>query len=397
MAGFDETLNLLDRRLLAVRQEDALPVYRWLRDESPVHWDEKGRAWCLSRHEDVIWASRNTQLFSSARGGSRPNLPSTPSMINQDEPRHGTLRKFVSKGFTPNQLAKQSGQIRGIATSLIDAVAPRGECDFVQELAALLPLTMIGRFLGVPDEDLSRLGHWSDVMTLASDALDEDSIGSVGQAFAEYSEYMKSICERKRREPSDDLISILVNAEVDGRKLTDDELIHETLLLLVGGSETSRNVTGCAMELLSLHPDQKQVLVDHPEGLRVAVEEFIRWVTPILNMKRTATRDLEHRGKKIREGDQVVLLYPAANFDERVFEAPECFDVRRERNPHLAFGVGNHFCLGASLARAQIRILYEELFRRLPDIHMQEGFVPDYPPSTFVRGFLHLPVEFTPA
>jgi cytochrome P450 family 142 subfamily A polypeptide 1 len=390
-----ENPHVLDRRLFARPQEDCLPICRWLRDEAPVYRDERGDAWCLSRYDDVVWASKSTDLFSSA-GGTRPNLPTNPSMINQDEPRHGVLRRFISKGFTPNQLAVQADAIRGIATRLIDGIAARGECDFVQEVAAPLPLAMIGRFLGTPEEDLPRLGHWSDVMTLGSDSLDESTIGETTQAFVEYSQYMNALCERKRREPGDDLISILVHAEIDGERLSGDQLVHETLLLLVGGSETSRNVMGGAMEMLSRHPEQKQVLVDRPDRLPVAVEEFIRWVTPILNMKRTARCDVERHDVEIREGDQVVLLYPAANFDERVFEAPERFDTARANNHHVAFGIGVHFCLGASLARLQIRILYEELLRRLPDIRMVPGSVPDYPPSAFVRGFLHLPVEFTP-
>ena len=391
----DASLNVLDRHLFARPTEETIPVYRWLRDESPVHWDPVAKLWCVSRHEDVVHVSRQTDVFSSAQG-SRPNQPTNPSMINQDEPRHGVLRRFISQGFTPRQLGKRGDQIRGIATELIDTIAKRGECDFVQDVAARLPLEMIGAFLGVPREDLGMLGHWSDVMTLGSDELDEALIPDVMQAFTDYAAYMPALCERKRREPGDDLISILVHAEVDGAKLSDEELIHETLLLLVGGSETSRNVIGGTMELLSRHPDQKQMLIGDASLLPGAVEEFIRWHTPILNMKRTVTRDVELHGQSLREGDQVVLLYPAANFDERVFEAPERFDVTRPKNPHLAFGIGVHFCLGASLARTQIRIMYEELLRRLPDMRVARGFTPTYPPSSFVRGFLNLPVEFTP-
>ncbi len=391
----DASLNVLDRDLFATPTEASFDIYRFLRDESPLHWDPKAELWCVSRHEDVVAVSKQTDTFSSAQG-SRPNIPTNPSMINQDEPHHGVLRRFVSKGFTPRQLSMRGDQIRAIATRLIDGVAKQGECDFVVDIAARLPLEMIGQFLGVPHEDLDRLGHWSDVMTLGSDAVDETTIGELTQAFLDYSEYTRALCERKRSEPGDDLISILVNAEVDGERLTDDELIHETLLLLVGGSETSRNVIGGTMELLSRYPDQRKLLIDDPSRLPGAVEELIRWHTPILNMRRTAKRDTEMHGQTIREGDQVVLLYPAANFDDRVFEEPERLDVTREKNPHLAFGIGVHFCLGASLARTQIRVLYEELFRRLPDMHVPEGHEPDYPPSSFVRGFLHLPVEFTP-
>jgi cytochrome P450 family 142 subfamily A polypeptide 1 len=387
--------SVLDRSLLARPREETLPVYRWLRDEAPAYWNEDSSSWCFSRHEDVTWASKNPGIFSSA-GGTRPGGPTNPSMINQDEPRHGTLRKFVSRGFTPNQLKLREAQIRGIATRLIDDVAARGECDFTQEIAAKLPLAMIGDFLGAPIEDHARLGHWSDVMTLASDSVDEGDIQEVAAAFVEYAGYIVELCAKRRSEPRDDLISILVHSELDGQKLSEEELVHETLLLLVGGSETSRNVIGGAMELLSQHPDQRERLVDDPSLWPRAVEEFIRWVTPILNMKRTVKQDVTRHGQTLREGDELVLLYPAANFDERAIEDPERFDVTRAKNPHLAFGIGSHFCLGANLARLQIRIVYEELFRRLPDIRMKPGFVPEYPPSAFVRGFLHLPVEFTP-
>lgn len=391
----DASLHVLDRALFARSTEESFDVYRFLRDESPLHWDDEAKVWCVSRHEDVTYVSKHPEIFSSAEG-SRPNTPTNPSMINQDEPRHGILRRFISQGFTPRQLNLRSDQIRGIATRLIDGVAKQGECDFVEAIAARLPLEMIGQFLGVPFEDLEQLGRWSDFMTLGSDALDPELVGDLIQAFSDYSEYTRALCEEKRRNPTDDLISMLVHAEVDGEKLSDEELVHETLLLLVGGSETSRNVIGGTMELLSRHPEQKQLLLDDPSRLPGAVEELIRWHTPILNMKRTVQAETELHGQTLHRGDQVVMIYPAANFDERVFEMPEQLDLLRPKNPHLAFGIGIHFCLGASLARTQIRIVYEELLRRLPDMQVKPGFEPGYPPSSFVRGFLNLPVEFTP-
>lgn len=386
---------MLDRGLFARPTEATFDVCRYLRDESPMHWDAQAGLWCVSRHEDVTHVSRHPEIFSSAEG-SRPNIPTNPSMINQDEPRHGILRRFISKGFTPRQLNLRTNQIRGIVTRLVDGVAKQGECDFVDSIAARLPLEMIGQFLGVPFEDLDALGRWSDLMTLGSDALDEAIMGDLIQAFGDYSEYMRALCERKRSDPDDDLISILVRAEVDGRGLTDEELIHETLLLLVGGSETSRNVIGGSIELLSRHPEQKRLLASDPSLLPGAVDELIRWHTPILNMRRTVRTQTELHGQTLKEGDQIVMIYPAANFDERVFEEPERLDLERAKNPHLAFGIGVHFCLGASLARTQIRIALEELLRRLPDIRVAPGFEPSYPPSSFVRGFLHLPVVFTP-
>jgi cytochrome P450 family 142 subfamily A polypeptide 1 len=380
--------DLMDRNFYA---GDPWPVYAWLREFEPVHWDEKNGFWWLSRHEDVAAVSKNPAIFSSAKG-SRPQIDDPdPSMINQDDPRHTWIRSFLYKGFTPQRLAEQEKAIRAFARRLIDAVAARGECEFVEDVAARLPMATIGGFLGIPEEDFDRLRHWSDVMTLGSDAED---LSEVHAAFVDYAGYVMKMIEERRAEPRDDLVSILVHAEVDGKGLSDQEIISESLLLLVGGSETSRNVTACGMEMLSRHPDQKAFLVEHPGGLKTAVEEFIRWSSPVINMKRTATQNSEIRGQKIREGDRVMMLYPSANRDEHVFVNAETFDVKRSPNPHIAFGIGAHFCMGANLARLQIRIIFEELLSRLPDIHVESGFEVSYAPSTFVSGFLELPVRF---
>lgn len=252
-------------------------------------------------------------------------------------------------------------------------------------------MAMIGGFLGIPEQDFDQLRHWSDVMTLGSDAEDTSEVTT---AFVDYAEYVKKMIEDRRDHPRDDLVSILVHAEVGGRRLEENEIISESLLLLVGGSETSRNVTASAMEMLSRHPDQKAYLIDNPGAIRTAVDEFIRWSSPVLNMKRTATRDVELRGKTIRKDERVMIMYPSANRDEYVFVDPEDFDVKRDPNPHIAFGIGAHFCVGSNLARLQIRIIFEELLARLPDIHVEPGFEVSYAPSVFVSGFLELPVRF---
>lgn len=380
--------DLLDRNFYA---DNPWPVYAWLREFDPVHWDEKNGFWWISLHEDVGYVSKHPEIFSSARG-TRPQVDDPdPSMINQDDPRHTWIRSFLYKGLTPQRLAEQAKAIRAIAWRLVDGVAARGECEFVEDVAARLPMATIGGFLGIPEQDFDRLRHWSDVMTLGSDAEDKSEVAN---AFIDYATYVRKMIEERRERPRDDLVSILVHAEVDGSRLSDEEIVSESLLLLVGGSETSRNVTACGMEMLSRHPEQQAYLVQNPSGLKVAVEEFIRWSSPVINMKRTATRDTELRGKTIREGDRVMILYPSANRDETVFVNAESFDVKRRRNPHIAFGIGAHFCIGANLARLQIAILFEELLARLPDIHVRSGFEVSYAPSTFVSGFLELPVEF---
>ncbi|MBW1882111.1 MAG: cytochrome P450 [Deltaproteobacteria bacterium] len=380
--------DLLDRNFYAA---DPWPVYAWLREFEPVYWDEKNEFWWVSRHEDVAHVSKHPELFSSAKG-TRPNVQDPDrSMINQDDPRHTWVRSFVYKGFTPRRLGEQEKSIRAIAKRIVDNVAQRGECEFVEDVAARLPMAMIGGFLGIPEQDFDQLRHWSDVMTLGSDAEDTSEVTT---AFVDYAEYVKKMIEDRRDHPRDDLVSILVHAEVGGKRLEENEIISESLLLLVGGSETSRNVTASAMEMLSRHPDQKAYLIDNPGAIRTAVDEFIRWSSPVLNMKRTATRDVELRGKTIRKDERVMIMYPSANRDEYVFVDPEDFDVKRDPNPHIAFGIGAHFCVGSNLARLQIRIIFEELLARLPDIHVEPGFEVSYAPSVFVSGFLELPVRF---
>lgn len=382
--------DLLDRNFYA---DNPWPVYAWLREHDPVHWDEKNGFYWLSRYEDVAVVSKHPEIFSSSRG-TRPQVADPDSsMINQDDPRHTRIRSFLYKGFTPQRLAEQEKAIRAIARRIVDDVAARGECEFVEDVAAKLPMATIGGLLGIPEREFDRLRHWSDVMTLGSDA---DDVSEVITAFLDYAAYMREMIEDRRANPRDDLVSILVHAEMDGEMLSDEEVISESLLLLVGGSETSRNVTACGMQMLSRHTDQQDFLVENPGALKTAIEEFIRWSSPVISMKRTVTEQTELGGKTLREGDRVMLLYPSANRDERIFVDVETFDVKRNPNPHIAFGIGAHFCMGANLARLQVRIIFEALFARLPDIHVVPGFEVSYAPSTFVSGFLELPVAFRP-
>jgi cytochrome P450 family 142 subfamily A polypeptide 1 len=382
-----DPIDLLDGELY---RHDPYPVYAWLRDESPVHRDVNG-IWGLARYDDVVAASKHPELFSSAQS-SRPNSGPNPYMIDQDDPRHARQRRLVYKGFTPRQVAQLEDHTREIVTRILDEVVPRGRCDFTQEVAAPLPMTLIGEMLGIAPEDYEHLQHWSDEMIRGSDGkATDDTIA----AYMRYREYESAVIGARRATPADDLASILVHAEIDGERLDEEEVLAELLLLLVGGNETTRNVISGAMEALIAHPDQRQLLIDDPTLIPDAVEEFIRWVTPILNMRRTTTQDVEVRGQVLREGDQVLLMYGSANRDEAVFDQPDRFDVRRHPNPHVSFGFGSHFCLGASLARLEIRLMYEEVLPRLRDIRLA-GEV-QRAPSSFIRGIVSMPVEFTAA
>jgi cytochrome P450 family 142 subfamily A polypeptide 1 len=381
--------DLLDGELY---RDDPYPTYTWLRTNAPVYQDRQG-IWGLSTYDDVVEASRHPEIFSSA-GGSRPNSDPLPHMIDQDDPRHTRQRRLVYKGFTPRQVARLEDHTREIVTRILDAVVGKGRCDFTRDVAAPLPMTVIGEMLGIHAEDYGRLQHWSDEMIRGSDGKPQ---AGTYEAYLQYRAYESAVIAARRAEPADDLPSILVEAEIDGERLSEEELLAELLLLLVGGNETTRNVVSGSMEALIANPDQYRALVEDRSLLPDAVEEFIRWVTPILNMRRTATRDVELRDQKILAGDQILLMYGSANRDEAHFARPDRFEVGRHPNPHVSFGFGPHFCLGASLARLEIRVMYEELLDRLPDVRLAPGAEVVRAPSSFIRGIVSMPVEFAPA
>ena len=397
-------VNLLDGAFYA---GDPYPVYALLRDDAPVYRDPVNRIWGISRYADIVEVEKHTTRYSSAQG-SRPRIVGDVSMINNDDPLHQHKRRLVARRFTPRSVKEHEDHVRGIVTELIDAVAPRGECEVVASLAAPLPARVIGEMLGFDADLWRKCLEWSEVTMYeggqyATDGSVRETADRTIHAVLEFAEATIAVIEARRDDPRDDLISAWVHSAVefpDGtvRAMNDEEIVHEALLVLDGGAETTRTVIGSIMLELARHTEQRATLLADPAILgATGVEEFIRWVSPILNMRRTATETNELHGQTIAAGDELLLMYSSANRDERVFRDPETFDVTREHNHHVAFGFGTHFCLGASLARLEIRVMFEELLRRIPDWRLAPGAEPAVVPSAFTRGYDAVPIEFTPA
>jgi cholest-4-en-3-one 26-monooxygenase len=366
--------------------DDPHAALAWLREHEPVHWNEPAGVWGITKYDDVREISRRPEVWSSV-GGIRPDSDPTGMMIEQDDPVHRKRRQLVSKGFTPLQIRRQEDKVRSIVDRLLDQVVARGQCDFVADVAAWLPLVMIGDALGFEEADHPTLLKWSDDLMRGLGQDDPDRLAAMMAAFDGYTAYMADVIADRRAHPADDLTSILVHAEVDGERFDDATLVLETLLILIGGDETTRHViTGGLYQLLSDRRRWDALLADR-SLLPGAVEEMLRWVSPIKNMARTATRDVELRGRRIRAGQKVLLLYPSANRDEEQFPDPFTFDIRRAPNEHLAFGFGTHFCLGNSLARLELRVMFEQLLERLPGIGLVDGDEPDHRPANFVSGY----------
>jgi cytochrome P450 family 142 subfamily A polypeptide 1 len=319
-------------------------------------------------------------------------------MINMDDPEHRRRRNLVNKGLTPRRVQDHEPKVRAICHELVDRVAPLGRCDFVRDIAGPLPMIVIGDLLGVEPEDRDMLLHWSDdLIAGTSISAPFEVMDRAVKAFEQYADYGRRVVADRRVRPRDDMMSVLVQAEIDGQRLDDESLLQEGLLILVGGDETTRHVITGGMEALIRNPDERRRLQENPELLPLAVEEMLRWVSPIKNMNRTATRDVEVGGAQVHAGDKVLLLYPSANRDERAFARADEFHVDREPNDHVAFGHGVHFCLGASLARLELRVMFETLLARLPDLALATDDPLPLRPSNFIVGIEEMPVVFTPS
>ncbi|MET0902706.1 MAG: cytochrome P450 [Acidimicrobiales bacterium] len=370
--------------------EDARTAYRWFRDHEPVFHDEANDLWGIATYDGVRTAGHDGATFSSALG-SRPEAGPMPWMIDMDGAAHSKRRRLVSGGFTPARVRATEPQVRGICHDLIDRVCEQGTCDVVADVAAPLPMIVIGDMLGVAATDREQLIRWSHGM-LASLTGEPAGFEAAAVAFGEYVEYAHRVIAARRAQPGDDLFSTLVHAEVDGEGLSDDDIVFESLLLLIGGDETTRHVTASGVDLLLEHRSQMAELAADPVLMPAAVEEVLRWVSPIKSMARTTTRATELEGASLAAGTKVVLLYESANFDDRQFDEPERFDIRRSPNEHVAFGFGPHVCLGASLARLEVQTMLDCILQRLPDLERAT----DAPLTRSITGLDRLPVCFTP-
>ncbi|WP_102141579.1 cytochrome P450 [Mycobacterium hubeiense] len=375
----------------------AREAYRWMRANQPVFRDRNGLA-AATTHQAVLDAERNPELFSST-GGIRPDQPGMPYMIDMDDPAHLLRRKLVNSGFTRKRVMDKVPSIEKLCDTLIDAVCERGECDFVRDIAAPLPMAVIGDMLGVLPEERGMLLKWSDDLVCGlSSHLDPTSAAfqAVMDAFAAYTAFTMDIIAKRRAEPTEDLFSILVNAEVEGQRMSDDEIVFETLLILIGGDETTRHTLSGGTEQVLRHRDQWERLVADQSLLPGAIEEMLRWTSPVKNMCRTLTADTEFHGTALKEGEKIMLMFESANFDESVFENPDAFHIDRDPNSHMAFGFGTHFCLGNQLARLELRLMLTKVLARLPDLRLADESALPLRPANFVSGLESMPVVFTP-
>ena len=374
--------------------DDVHRRYAWLRENAPVYYDEENALYGVSRHEDVMMISKNPDVYGSHMG-FRPDAPPLPMMACLDRPEHIVRRNLVSRGFTPRQVSRLEPRIREICIQLIETARQTDPAfDFVRKIAAPLPMIVIADLLGVQEADHDRLLRWSDDIMCALGSQDPVLIERQTAAAAEWAAYNAAVvADRRSKPPAEDLMSILVHAEIDGERLDDQSILMDSLLILIGGDETTRHVISGGMHQLLLHPAQHRRLVEDPARIPTAVEEMLRWVTPLQNLMRTVKQDTELRGTPLHEGDRILMLYGAANRDERVFERASEFDLERNPNPHVAFGgYGSHFCLGSALARLELRVMFEELVARMPRLRLADNAPPMLRPANFVVGIEELRV-----
>jgi cytochrome P450 len=411
-----DEINLSDLSFWLRPLEEREGAFATLRRERPISFHEepwveglpfpKGPGyWAITRYADVLEISRTPEVYCSGRGVNVTDLPPDfyeffGSMISMDDPRHARLRRIVSSGFTPRMIQRLEHDVQRAAAAIVDQVIDRGSVDFVTEIAAALPLKIICDMMGIPE---SQYRFVFDRTNIILGAGDPEYVGDVMaivpamlQAGAELAQLVQELARARLQTPSDDLTSALVHAEVGGERLNERELGSFFVLLVAAGNETTRNAISHGMKALTDYPQQRALWAsDFERYAPTAVEEIVRWATPVIHFRRTATRDTTLRGQKIAAGDKVVLWYCSANRDEEIFDCPFAFDIARQPNEHVGFGgPGPHFCLGAHLARREIGVMFRELFRRIPDIHAVGE--PARLQSFFIHGLKHLPCEFTP-
>ena len=412
MSTFDTT-DLTDPALY----DDPWDFYAWLRTNHPVWFDERSGMYAISRHADVMEVSRNTGVFSAAQG-VRPVSPVPLSIVSMDDPEHARQRRLLSRGFTPRQVRLMTDHVRELTNSVIDDVQESGEIDFVGDLAMHVPLMVISELLGLDPGIRRTLYEWSDAMIGGEGSVDPDDPAMLRatDAFVGYTSLITEVIAQRRVDPRDDLISLLTAAYDEGAltydddqlanydsgsalstDLSNDELLMFCVLLMVAGNETTRNAIAGGLRAFTQFPSERDKLVANPGLIDSAVEEIIRFTTPVLNFTRTCIKPTTLGGVDLVPGDRVLMLYQSANRDAEVFDDPDTLRIDRDPNPHLAFGFGAHYCMGANLARMEVKVVFEELFRRLPDIAVVDpDALPERTASAFVAGIHHLAARFTP-
>jgi cholest-4-en-3-one 26-monooxygenase len=382
--------------------------FRRLRAEAPVYWHpeasaHRGGFWTVTDYDDCVTVNRDWERFSSYKHSALFTdmdedqlAQQRMMMLNMDPTMHTRYRRLVNKGFTPKLVRDLEQQIVGYADGIIDAVSERGTADFVEEISAELPLLVIAELLGVPQEDRRKVFDWSNRMIGSDDPEYQVEGADPGEAAMAVFSYAEELAAARRLEPRQDLVSTLINAEVEGEKLDQLELDLFFMLLIVAGNETTRNLMSGAMVAFFDHPDQWEKLRQDRSLLPSAVEEMLRFVTPVMHFRRTVVADTELGGQALQEGDKIVFWHTSANRDESVFTDPDTFDIARSPNNHIAFGGGGpHFCLGANLARMEIMVMFDRLLDRIPDIRL-DGEVQRLQ-SNFINGTKHIPVAFAPS
>jgi cytochrome P450 len=389
-------------------KRDPYPMYDTLRRETPIFFAEELGFWFVSRHEDVSSLLRDrrfgrtiTHIMSREEAGLPPKNPkyapfsklSENSMFDKEPPEHTRLRSLVHKVFTPRRVEALRGKIEAISDELIDRALPNGRLDLLEDFAVPIPVTVIAELLGVPEADRHHLRPWSsDIVALYELNHTPAQADRAIAAAQEFSDYLRSLARQRKHDPQDDLISALATVEEAGEVLTEDELISTCVLLLNAGHEATVNVMGNGMLALFQNPDQLHLLRDRPELVRTAVEELMRYDTPLQLFRRWVLEDVDYRGFQFRRGQEIALLFGSANRDPLVFTQPEKLDITREDNPHISFSLGIHYCLGAPLARLELQTALRTLVRRLPEMRLE--YQPEYRDSYVIRGLKDLIVAF---
>jgi cytochrome P450 len=386
---------------------DPYPLYRHLRDNDPVHRSRPIQGWLLFRHADCVELLRDARFSADDRnylgygrmraaaiadGIADPTVPDEPVMLRRDPPDHTRLRGLVNKAFTPRAIDKLRGRIEEIADELLDGLSKRKEFDLIADYAVPLPVTIIAEMLGVPAKDQATFKRWSDHLVGFLDPQAAPPPHVLKRTREEFFTYMGRIAAERRRQPADDLMTALVQAEEKGQRLSEIELHGTLALLLAAGNETTTNLIGNGMLALLRHPEELQRLRAQPDLMESAVEELLRWDSPVQFTARMPTTDVEFRGHRFRQGEALVAILGSANRDPEAFADPERLDLGRQDNRHLSFGHGIHFCLGAQLARIEAQIAFRELLRRLPDLHVPPGVKLRWRRLTFLRGLERLPL-----